>query len=220
MKTLPTKTTSPPSPLDETRRGMELLQAGNPVIEVRAIMPDDRWWSGVFDDHAAILKAVDFANDVEAPAVYWTFNRIRGREVTNRIQPAKKGGCIANAHIERIRHVFLDIDNKGDRQAVIELRDELQDYLAVKGWDPPIRMNSGRGSYLFYEVDLPGDTKMVRKIVNNLADRFDRVGAIIDRKCCNAARVSRVPGTFNRKDDCACSQRSYDEPQQPRRHRE
>jgi hypothetical protein len=188
--------------MEETLRALDLIHANNRLIELRAIMPDDRWWTGLFDDREKLVESVALLNKVEAKAVYWTFNQIApGRPVTNNIHPAHKGDCIANRDIERIRWLFLDIDPKGSRQAAFTLADNVKKHLAARGWGDPVFIDSGNGCYLFYPVDLAPDQKgLIKKVVASLKAKFDLPEAIIDPMCINPGRIARVPGTYNRKD--------------------
>jgi hypothetical protein len=182
------------------RAAVDVLHKANPLIELRPLMPDGRWWVGLYDDPEKLVRSILGLNAIEATAVYWSLNRIKPRPATNSVGPARKNGCIGNADIDRIRWLFLDIDNKGDRAAVDQLAADVQKYLSAKGWQPPVGVDSGTGRYLLYPCDLPvTSAKMVKSVIKTLKERFDREGAIIDGKCANLGRIARVPGTFNRK---------------------
>ena len=187
----------------QVRAGLDLIQPHNPLIEIRCIMPDDRWWCGYFDNHDMVVEAVRDLNDFEAKAVYWTVNQISptlAERANNRITPAKQGGCTKNADICRLTNLFLDYDNKGSREAVRQLAETAATYLQDKGWPEPLFMDSGTGFYHFFRLDLPmTEGKLIRATVKNLAQRFNTSEAIIDVKCANAARIARVPGSYNRK---------------------
>ena len=95
--------------MSELERALEVLHPEDRPIELRAIMPDGRWWTGLYDDRHKLVVAVQSLNDIEAPAVYWSINPILpdlATRVTNRLGPARKGMCIANKDIERIRWLF------------------------------------------------------------------------------------------------------------------
>lgn len=179
------------------------IHGDSAFVELRPLMPDGRWWTGLYDDRDRLVRSIVSLNDVEPTAVYWTLNQISPKlaeRVTNRLAPARKSSCTKNADIERLRWIFLDIDLKGDPAAVVQLRDDVRQYLTTIGWDEPVSVHSGTGRYLLYRCDLPvSESPMIRQTVANLKARFDRPGAIIDPKCCNPARIARVPGSYNRK---------------------
>jgi hypothetical protein len=169
------------------RAALDTIQRDNPLIELRPVFPDGRYWQGIFDDRERLLDALVAMNRIEAHAVYWTFNRLRSDlTVTNKLAPVRKGGCVKNADVVRVRQIFLDYD--GDRDAARELADNVQAHLAAKGWEAPILVSSGGGWYHFYPVDF------------DLKARFDNDRAQIDAKCVNPGRIARVPGSYHRKD--------------------
>lgn len=189
----------------QTARALELIHPDTRLIELRPII-GGRWWTGIFDDRQKLLSVAGSLNDLGATAVYWSVNPILPRPATNRIDPATKGACVSNKHIERVKWLFLDIDPKasgGDgREAAFALAERVKGWLGGKGWAKPIHIDSGNGCYLLYPTDLPAtESKLIRNTVKALRERFDTEGAIIDPKCVNPARIARVPGTYNRKPD-------------------
>jgi len=189
--------------MSELERALEVLHPEDRPIELRAIMPDGRWWTGLYDDRHKLVAVVQSLNEIEAPAVYWSINPLSpalAARVTNRLGPARKGMCIANKDIERIRWLFLDIDPKPSRQAAYALAAGVKAHLKAKGWAEPVVVDSGNGCYLYYPVDLAIDQKgLIKKVVGSLKSRFDLPDAIIDGKCINPGRIARVPGSYNRK---------------------
>jgi hypothetical protein len=191
--------------MSEIVRALELLHPETRLIELRPIMPGGRWWQGLYDDRNKLARTIENLNEIEAPAIYWTVNPISpalADRVTNRLAPAKRGGCIGNKDIDRIKWLFLDLDNKGSREATLALAENIRNHLAGKGWPDPHQISSGTGCYLFYAVDLhPKQAPLIKKVVKNLAAQFDTKEAIVDKKCANPGRIARVPGSYNRKDD-------------------
>jgi hypothetical protein len=187
----------------QVRAGLAELHSRHALIELRAVFPDDRWWNGLYDDREALIRSVLGMNGIEAKAIYWTINNISpalASRVTNRMAPAVQGGCIANRDINNIDNLFLDYDSKGSRAAVQHLASNVESYLNTLGWPAPLYMDSGTGCYHFYRVDLPAsESQSIKTTIKNLAARFNTDAAIIDTKCGNPARISRVPGTYNRK---------------------
>jgi hypothetical protein len=185
----------------EVRRALDLLHPTTKLIELRPVMPDGHWWQGLYDCREKLVRSILSLNEIEATAVYWTINSIAptGR-VTNRLAPAKKGQCTKNADIDHIHNLFLDLDPIGSRQAVEQLAADVEAHVTALGWPKALKIDSGRGIYLFYRVDLPPtEAKLIRATIHKLAARFNTPDAIIDTACANAARIARVPGTFNRK---------------------
>jgi len=184
----------------QIRRALARIQHDNPLIELRPVFPDGRWWTGLFDDHEKLAAAILRLNSIKAVAVYWTFNKVSTRKtITNRLAPATRNSCITNAEVARIRWLFLDYD--GSREATRALAREVEAHLSAKGWEPPEFIASGGGFYHFYPVDIPASqAHVIKQLVRQLKNRFDTPAATIDAKCVNAARIARVPGSYHRKD--------------------
>ncbi len=73
-------------------------------------------------------------------------------------------------------------------------------HLDSLGWPRPVWVDSGNGFYLLYRINLPNDEPerlLLRSLLHALHDRFP--GAKIDRAVHNAARIIRLPGTWNQK---------------------
>lgn len=70
------------------------------------------------------------------------------------------------------------------------------------GWPQPIVCDSGNGWHLFWSIDLPNDEdskSIIRDVLRALASRFDTPQVQIDRKCHDARRIAKLPGTWTRK---------------------
>jgi hypothetical protein len=76
----------------------------------------------------------------------------------------------------------------------------VQEYLTSLGWPEPIRVDSGNGYHLLYRGDRcnPSSAAWVY-ILKLLAKTFNTEGAKVDTSVGNASRISRLPGTWNRK---------------------
>lgn len=73
--------------------------------------------------------------------------------------------------------------------------------LSGLGWPDPVVTDSGNGAQMMYRVSLPSeDGGIARDILQSLARSNDK-GVEVDVKVCNAARIWRLPGTWNRKGD-------------------
>ncbi len=104
------------------------------------------------------------------------------------------------------RRGWLPIDcdptNDGSPDDAAELADSVAEYLADLGWVNPLVMDSGRGRWLLYRVDLANDDNsksLIRDVLKALAERFNTPGARIDTRVHDAARVVRLAGTVNAK---------------------
>jgi uncharacterized protein YeaC (DUF1315 family) len=113
-----------------------------------------------------------------------------------------------------IRHLLLiDLDatrsEKGElsatneeKQAVIDLCPVVIKWLDIRGWPRPIVIDSGNGIHLLFWIDLPNDTAshdLLKAVLTRLAKRFNTLGAKVDTTVHDAARISKLPGTWVRK---------------------
>src|SRR5262249_46675466 len=78
----------------------------------------------------------------------------------------------------------------------------IRDELAIAGWPEPILADSGNGGHLLYRVDLPrDDDRLIQRVLEALAFRFDDDAVLIDRTVFNPARIWKLYGTIARKGD-------------------
>lgn len=108
--------------------------------------------------------------------------------------------------IVRRAHLLIDIDGckngttpeerNARRAAAVELAKRIS---AEVGWPEPIIVNSGNGAQMWYRIDEPTGSDIVRRCLVALAKRYNGDGLDIDTSVCNASRIGRLPGTWNRK---------------------
>ena len=108
--------------------------------------------------------------------------------------------------------LLIDIDRAGvtkdpatdeDIEAAKSLAKEIAKYLADKGWPKPTQVMSGNGWHLYYKLDqLSNDddtTELIKRVLKQLAKRFNNSNVNIDTVVYNASRITKVPGTIMRK---------------------
>ena len=81
--------------------------------------------------------------------------------------------------------------------------DRLSSWLTEKGWPDPIRMLSGNGVHVYYQLEGIENTEqsklLIRDVLIALGQQFDTPEVAIDKSVFNASRITKVPGTFMRK---------------------
>lgn len=188
---------------EDVLRAHALLHPECELVEIRAVLPNHQLWTGLFHCADRLAASVEQLTRAGAEAVYWTINRISpalAGKATNSMEPAGTEMGITREDFDRITNLFLAIDNRGSRDAVCQLTRDLVSHLAGRGWPKPVIVDSGNGYHLFYPADIdPFCQPCLQRVVDNLADKFDRDGATIDRHSIQPDRLARVPGTFNRK---------------------
>ena len=108
--------------------------------------------------------------------------------------------------------LLIDIDRAGstknpatddDIKSAKSLAKEIAKYLADKGWPKPTQVMSGNGWHLYYRLDqLSNDddtTELIKRVLKQLAKRFNNSDVNIDTVVYNASRITKVPGTIMRK---------------------
>ncbi len=130
----------------------------------------------------------------------------------NPVNPELQGGSAKDKDILYRSLLLIDIDRAGvtknpatdaDIEAAKSLAKEIAKYLADKGWPKPIQVMSGNGWHLYYKLDqLSNDddtTELIKRVLKQLAKRFDNSDVNIDTVVYNASRITKVPGTIMRK---------------------
>ena len=216
-KALPVR--APALDYDELRHALALIFTLHRVIEIRAIRAERGYgrpvnMAGFFDDVEAAIKSV-----VALPrckAVYFTLNRIPVDLAAiryNRLDVADEAGLTADRHISRRVLMLVDFDPKKPHPEISATAAEhaVAEALAVAvaaaladdfGWPNPIMFDSGNGFGLWYRIDLPADDGgFVQRVLSAMAAKFSSADVTIDTAVCNAARITKLPGTVARKGD-------------------
>lgn len=173
-------------------------------------------WSDV-DDFA--LTAVRLSQPPEVPfsatGVYAIINPTSETSFLSYANGNKDAKAIADKHIERRTDIYIDIDptrshpdggkvcaNDAERQWAEAAMERVVMIAALHGFAQPVIVDSGNGYQVHYKVDLPNDddSKMlVKSVLNGFATIIDSDQGHIDTSVNNAARLARLPGTWNRK---------------------
>ena len=130
----------------------------------------------------------------------------------NPVNPELLGGSAKDKDILNSSLLLIDIDRAGatknpatddDIKAAKSLAKEIAKYLADKGWPKPTQVMSGNGWHIYYKLDqLSNDndtTELIKRVLMQLAKRFNNSDVNIDTVVYNASRITKVPGTIMRK---------------------
>jgi hypothetical protein len=179
----------------EARRALALLIEPNTTFELRAL-PHGR--SVVCRSIQEAITAIEGFQ--HAAGIYYTLNPCR----------ADLDGPAKAADILRRRWLLVDIDPT--RPADVSASDTekaaaamvavkvIEDRTGV-GWPAPVLIDSGNGYHLLWRVDLPNDKLAQQWLKQALArlGELESPEAHVDRAVHNAARISKLPGTWARK---------------------
>jgi hypothetical protein len=144
--------------------------------------------------------------------VYYSINPIKPAaygKAPSRLVKAKRGETAGDADVERRTILLVDIDaprevngvpaTDEEKARALALKTRVREFLDTRDWPKPIEVDSGNGVQLLYRIDLPADDGLVFRVLAGLAAKFADDDAKIDRSVHNAARIARLPCTWNRK---------------------
>lgn len=193
--------------------------ADNECLELRVLEPNGvpGVASGYFRDPEKMLAEAHRFTKAGGNA-YLTINPanldLAARTGLDKAQSKKGTPTTSDKDITRRTHILFDLDfqrpagipaSDVELQAALDLATYIEATLADEGWPTPTILNSGNGAHLLYAVDLPNTPESMALVKSVLAwaqQRFcspDGTGVQIDQTVANAARISRIPGTLNRK---------------------
>jgi hypothetical protein len=181
----------------EARRALEILLAPGERHEIRCLFLGGARSKTVWVDD--LDAAVDAACSLDGTH-YYSLNPI-----ATTADRANKSTVVRRAW------VLVDVDpvrtpdtssTEGEKAKAAEVVTATMDHLTSLGWPPPLVVDSGNGWHLLYRIDLPNDklsAALVKQFICALADQHDTEYAKIDRAVHDAARISKLPGTWSRK---------------------
>ena len=195
-----------------------LFEPGD-VFEVRvleAVSPGSTWAhteSGYFEYDQIDLVPNCLANFIHYGGVYITMNPVNPdllARANNRLKSAKRDTSTKDGDVLKRRWMLVDIDperpagisaNDTEKTVALDKAIEIQEGLASMGFPAPIVVDSGNGMQLLYRIDLPtDDSGLVQRCLKAL-EPCSTKEVHVDLGVHNAARICRLPGTWNRKGD-------------------
>jgi hypothetical protein len=89
-----------------------------------------------------------------------------------------------------------------EHDAAIKRARECRKDLRRQRWPDSVLADSGNGAHLLVPIILPNDersTRIVKELLNTVADRFSDDSVVVDRSVYNAARLWKLYGTLASK---------------------
>lgn len=233
---------------DQVRQALDTLFVAGDLYEVRVIKGSYRrdgqeaTYAGFFTNPDDVLR--ELARFVAWFGCYVVINPISDRiwdgrtlepRVPNVMARLLTGAGAGNAHIDRRRWLYIDLDplsiengsynpdlsrTDAEKAAALALAGVVRDDLSAHGWPEPILADSGNGYHLVYRVDLPADTPIVARLLQAAGNAHDTESVKVDRSVFNAARLVKLYGTLackgnNRPDRPWRSSAILEEPRAP-----
>ncbi len=203
----------------EVRRSLKLLAP--PVTELRcmdAYVDGERrrgTFSGYFDQDHHDEMIAELRRVQHASAAYFIFNELKPELLARRCNRAEiisdRTPVTGDKDILRRRFLPVDVDSvrpagvsatDGERRAAAEVVVNIDYYLWERGFQPGIIADSGNGSHLLIPVDFPADDHgFIKRLLTDLAARFNTASATVDTSVHNASRIWKLYGCECRKGD-------------------
>lgn len=166
-----------------------------------AVQPENGWFAvaGISEDG---IRQKLVATREEADAWVQRFLR-QERNVFFGVAKYRDGSSRTKQNVQALKALWVDLDCGPGKDYPDQLKAfaSLQKFCQTTGLPKPIIVNSGRGLHVYW----PLDTDIPREEWEPLAGRLKEVcaaqGLKADPACFEAARILRVPGTYNFKGD-------------------
>lgn len=201
------------SRLDEQQiyQFFDIFKNNNELVEIRLI-GTNKTASGYFVDAKTMIDAIKPYTD--SYNVYFTLNKVNpacyGREQKDRIVIRPKNTTNDNEIVCR-DWVLIDLDPKrlsgvcSTNEEAIKAHEkglQVRDFLMDNGFNEPIMVFSSSGIHLYLRCALMNteeNTKLIKRFLEALSMLFSDENVEVDEKVYNAARISRLVGSFSCK---------------------
>lgn len=189
----------------------DIFKKHNPLVEIRLIGAN-KTASGYFSDPYTLINSIKpYLDDMNA---YFVMNAIKsecyGRDQQDKIVLKPKNTTNDKEILGR-DWVLIDVDcnrvagvnatNK-EAQYAHAKAEQVENFLLAQGFNRPIKVFSGSGIHLYLRCALAcneSNDALVRDFLLVLGMLFDDANCKIDSVVYNNSRISRLPGTWNRK---------------------
>lgn len=199
----------------------DIFKNNNELVEIRLI-GSNKTASGYFTDAKTLINAITPYTDTYN--VYFTINKVNsacyGREQKDRIVQKPKN-TTTDSEIVCRDWVLIDLDAKrlsgvcATKEEAIKAHEKGQEvyrFLMDNGFYEPIVVFSSSGIHLYLRCALLNteeNTKLIRRFLEALAMLFSDEYVDVDTKVFNAARISRLMGSYS----CKGASNDSDRPQ-------
>lgn len=201
------------SRLDEQQvyQFFDIFKNNNELTEIR-IIGSNKTGSGYFTNAQTMIEAIKPYTDTYN--IYFSLNKVNpacyGREQRDRIV-LKPKNTTTDAEIVCRDWVLIDLDSKRltgvcatkeEATRAYNKGQEVYKYLMDNGFYEPIVVFSSSGIHLYLRCALLNtdeNTKLIKRFLEALAMLFSDEFVDVDTKVFNAARISRLPGSYSCK---------------------
>lgn len=189
----------------------DVFKAHNPLVEIRLIGAN-KTASGYFSDPHTMMREI--APYTQEFNTYFVMNPLMpecyGREQKDKIILKPKNTTSDKEIIGR-DWVLIDVDcnrvagvNATNKEAeyAYAKAEQVESFLLSQGFNRPVKVFSGSGIHLYLKCALAcneSNDNLIRDFLLALGMLFDDANCKIDSVVFNRSRISRLPGTWNRK---------------------
>jgi P4 family phage/plasmid primase-like protien len=192
---------------------LRLLMRPGDCHELRVLNPRGLRGRGWYDDPGK-LAADACEQSGRGRGCYVTLNPTSrqpapyspGSDATKAVEITRRGNLLLD--FDAVRPNSDDPATEGEHQATIDRARQVKADLEALGFPAPIFTNSGNGAALLYRIDLPAGDATVKLVLQALSAKYSDEAVKLDTTVHDAARVTRIPGTLNRK-GTATAERPY-----------
>ena len=194
------------------KSNLELLFEYGQTFEVRAIN-GRKICAGFFRDcETAAREIVKLDVSGAWVGIYVTINEVDPELYNNRpdvMGPAYGVKLTGDADIINRKWLVIDVDperkantsaTEAEKKLAMDIGGAVRNHLRGMGFPEPIIADSGNGMHVLYRIDEPAKTDLIRKVLVNLAKKFnstsDGIKCKIDTSVSNAARIIKLYGTM------------------------
>jgi hypothetical protein len=201
--------------MTHTQKFLQYVFPEGSIVEMRSMLADHTVVGGRFDNLASMaMQAADLDTWPEMWAIYFTLNPIHpdhakyiGDYSANTLR--SKVRSTGDRDVRHRQNYLIDFDSvrpsgvcstDEEKAASLEVAERVRAYLIERGWPQPILIDSGNGFHLIYQGDhCDANSNAWVHVLKHLAATFDTDAVKVDTTVGNASRISRLPGTLNRK---------------------
>jgi hypothetical protein len=171
--------------------------------------------SGYFDDPEKMVQVALELDSEGYPGIYVTLNPcvpLLLKHAANRVRRSVPGGgTTSDSQILCRFRLLVDFDPErpsgvsstdAEKALALQAAEHMRDWLRTDIEDTPVMCDSGNGIHLLYPIALPNSdqgTDLVERALQTIAAECPVQGVKVDVSVGNAARVTRLYGTMNRK---------------------
>ena len=177
------------------------------------VQPSDGWFAvlGIKNEKDVVQKLVATRQEVDAVAEKFLKQK---RNVYFGVAKFETPSNRKKENVKALKAFWIDIDC-GESKAEVNPKtgrpdgyidqatglQKLKDFCAEVGLPKPLLVNSGRGIHVYWPLTQEVTRSQWEPVAERLRDLCIQHNFYIDGQVFEAARVLRIPGTFNFKDD-------------------